>query len=587
MISALLYLQYHSTINRIVARVKRLKQPKYLVGAIVGGIYFYWYFFRVLFVSRIRPDVRAVTAGAAALPTDPLLYQSLGALILFVFVFFAWIIPRKRAALAFTEAEVAFLFPAPVTRRGLMHFKLLRSQIAILFSALIFTFISRRLGGGGRTLIHLAGWWVILSTLNLHSLGSSFALTMLMDRGIANWQRRLGVLAVALAALGVVAVWAVQAIPPLTSADLSSVKAITDYARQFLLSGPLPYLLYPFRLVVRPYLAAGALEFLSALWPALLLMAAHYWWVINSDVAFEEASVEASKKMAETIAARRAGNWRTTGKQIKSKRAPFKLAPTGPAPVALLWKNLISAGQMFTLRIWIVLAAVVVSTCIGFQGTGTRSNWLPVVGMMAAMFGAWAVLLGPQIVRQDLRQDLPLADVLKMYPLRGWQVALGEILAPAVILTGVQWLLLVITVGFFSQVGNRHVSGPLVVVIGLGAALVLPMLNLISLQIPNAAVLLFPAWFQAGPEGPRGIEATGQRLIFALGQFLAFVLALIPAAIVSTVSFLITNIMAGLLPAVLAAALAAAVVLAVEAGLGVMLLGWLFERFDVSSEPAA
>src|SRR5215471_7374960 len=49
MFSALFYLQYHSFRNRLVSRFRRLKQPKYLIGAIVGGLYFYWYFFRSLF----------------------------------------------------------------------------------------------------------------------------------------------------------------------------------------------------------------------------------------------------------------------------------------------------------------------------------------------------------------------------------------------------------------------------------------------------------------------------------------------------------------------------------------------------------
>ena len=44
-------------------------------------------------------------------------------------------------------------------------------------------------------------------------------------------------------------------------------------------------------------------------------------------------------------------------------------------------------------------------------------------------------MIGPQLLRQDFRQDLPLADLLKTYPLRGWQLALGELLAPAAILT--------------------------------------------------------------------------------------------------------------------------------------------------------
>ena len=46
MFSALFYLQYHTVRNRLVYRFKRLKQPKYLIGAIVGGLYLYFYFFR-------------------------------------------------------------------------------------------------------------------------------------------------------------------------------------------------------------------------------------------------------------------------------------------------------------------------------------------------------------------------------------------------------------------------------------------------------------------------------------------------------------------------------------------------------------
>jgi hypothetical protein len=123
---------------------------------------------------------------------DPLLYESFGALILLAIVLLAWVIPHKRAALAFTEAEVAFLFPAPISRRGLIHFKLLRSQLAILFTVVFLTLIFNRYGSFGHRLIRVAGWWVILSTLNLHFLASSFALTKLMDQasqiGNAGWE---------------------------------------------------------------------------------------------------------------------------------------------------------------------------------------------------------------------------------------------------------------------------------------------------------------------------------------------------------------------------------------------------------------
>ena len=62
----------------------------------------------------------------------------------------------------------------------------------IFFSALLLTLFSRRFGGN--LLIHALGWWLILSTLNLHFLGASFARTLLLDRGISNWLRRLLVL---------------------------------------------------------------------------------------------------------------------------------------------------------------------------------------------------------------------------------------------------------------------------------------------------------------------------------------------------------------------------------------------------------
>jgi len=87
-----------------------------------------------------------------------------------------------------------------------------------------------------------------------------------------------------------------------------------------------------------------------------------------------------------------------------------------------------------------------------------------------------------------------------------------------------------------------------------------------------------------GKDTPQGIEATGQRLIFALGQFFALIVALIPAGAVFAGLFFLVKYAAGALPAVTVASVAATVVLTAEAGLGVLLLGWLFERLDISAE---
>jgi hypothetical protein len=586
-IAALLYLQYHSIVNRLMQRFRRLKQPKYLFGGIVGAAYFYFYFLRHFVTGAGRSR-----AGLAAVSSEHLAFlESLGALLLFTLVFFAWLIPHQRATLAFTETEIAFLFPAPISRRGLIHFKLLRSQAGILFTTFFLVLVSNRFGG--KAWAHAAGWWLILSIFNLHLLGSSFARTMLLDRGISNTRRRLAVLALVLLAIGSVAVWAWRSLPrldgfspdnpPTTQQFLASVQ---DHFQHVMISGPLPYLLYPCRLVVRPYLAPDGMTFLLAAVPALLLLALHYWWVVRSNVAFEEASVEAARRLADKVTAIRSGNWRAAGGKVKIRRPPFSLQPIGPPAVALLWKNLISAGQVFTLRLWILLLIVGGSFGFAFSHVASSSGLPTLLGMLASMLMVWLLLLGPQILRQDLRQDLPLADVLKAFPLRGWEVALGELLAPAVILTAIHWFLLLVAVIFFVQTPVPGLGATGILGLGVGAALVLPMLNLILLQIPNAAVLMFPAWFQTGKDGAQGIEATGQRLISMFGQVLVFIVTLIPAGVGFGIVFLITAkpLHFPLWLTIPLASSAAAVVLAIEAALGMILLGTLFERFDVSAE---
>lgn len=148
---ALVFYQWNSWRNRLFTRIRRMRQPKYLFGAIVGGLYFYWYF------------VRNLARGGRGLhmaPQQKDLAPLIGAAALLVMVLLAWIMPHARAALAFSEAEIAFLFPAPVSRRSLIHFKLLRSQMVILFSALFLTLIGRSWGGGFAVAMQLwAGGW--------------------------------------------------------------------------------------------------------------------------------------------------------------------------------------------------------------------------------------------------------------------------------------------------------------------------------------------------------------------------------------------------------------------------------------------
>ncbi|MDB6064175.1 MAG: hypothetical protein JWR26_383 [Pedosphaera sp.] len=579
MTGALFYLLFHSWKNRALMRIRRLKKPKYLFGAIVGGLYFYAYVFRFAFNPK-----RFAQGGAFHIaPENVGLFETGGALVLCIILLLGWLIPHERAALIFSEAEVAFLFPAPVSRKKLIHYKLLKSQLRILFTILVFTIVFGRFRSGGSAWTRAVGWWVIFSTLNLHLLGSSFARTILLEHGISNWKRRIVVLLGVVLAVGAMAVWGSQTMTPLNPENMQSLPEIRSYFQHLLETGPLPYILYPFRLVVHPYLSTGLGAFLIALWPALLLMGAHYLWVVKSNVAFEEASVEASRKMAERVASIRANRGQATGKPAKKKRAPFKLRPNGWPAVGFLWKNLISAGQAFTLRFWLIwiFIAIVMGTGLG-NNPGTMS-FGRMVGLMALVLLGISFVLGPQIVRQDFRHDLPMMDVLKTYPLSGWELALGELLAPAVILTGMQWLLVVLCLGTLSGFGEEISMGWRLAVAS-GVAVIAPVLNLVTLIIPNVAVVLFPGWFQTGKDAPQGIEATGQRLIFAIGQLVVFVAAVVPAAVVFAVVYFLGRLVLGDVLPVPIASVSAAAVLGAEAWLGLLWLGKLFERFDLSAE---
>jgi len=261
------------------------------------------------------------------------------------------------------------------------------------------------------------------------------------------------------------------------------------------------------------------------------------------------------------------------------------LRPAGWPAVAIFWKNLISAGQFFTGRAWFYLIWITVIAGVVMRSGARHSDGGAFLAIMAVSLGLISVIYGPQILRHDFRQDLRVADVLKMYPMPGWQMVLGEILAPAAILAGAQWALLLVAFLLFpASATHAPVPAVLRIAVALSAALVLPCVDFIALLLPNAAALIFPAWVQLGKDTPRGFETMGQQLILMFGQIIVLTLSLLPAALAGAAAGFIAWFLFGkvLAAAVVPGAVAAALVLAAEAALGVHLLGKAFEHFDWS-----
>ncbi len=579
-INALFYLRITSLKNLVVSRFLRLKQPKYLIGAVIGAAYLYFLVFR-----RMRPGSAGGAQFAATFPIERLpQVAAFGAALLMVFVALYWLWPRARAALAFSEAEIAFLFPAPIGRRTLIHYRWINTQLRILFTSLILAFVSSRWGfllGGAW--IRVFGWWLVLSTVDLHAVGSSFAITRLLDRGVTSLRRGLLTLAGAAAVVGAAAWWTWASLRAPVPADFADAGALFDYFASLLSTGPLSWLLLPARWVVQPLLAADLRSLSIALGPALLVYAAHYLWVIRAEVSFEEASIAKAEKRAARRNAMRDGTLRFGDAAPKARRPPFNLGGAARPELAFLWKNLLSSAEYLRPRTALIAAAIIV---IGSSAAASADLEVSrtVVALFAMASAAYTLVFGPMLARQDLRRDLPNADILKTYPLRGWQIVLGEWLTPVAIVTVLLWLLVLTAALNVQADGVERVSLSVRIATAIGAALLAPLVCGLMVLVMNAAVVLFPAWVQASVGRPGGIDVLGQRIFFVAGLFFVMTAALLPAALGAAVTFLVVQWVAGIPVAAVVAVVMVIAILGVEIGAGIWWLGRRFESFDLSAE---
>ncbi|HKW42319.1 MAG TPA: putative ABC exporter domain-containing protein [Gemmatimonadales bacterium] len=578
MIGAALYLITRSSVNATRRRLARLRQPKYLVGFAVGCLYVYWLIFR-------RNGGSAFSAASSAGGDVTAIA------VLAVLVILNWIFGSAETPFTFSLAETDYLFTAPLTRRQVIDFKLLRSQLPLLISAALSAlFLSGGRVGGLRP-SRVIGLWLVYGTLQLHYGGMALLRASLAQYGVTGLRRRAGTLLLLGAVLGL-AGWSLQRqLPELVAAFQRDSAQGYEALAGALHSGLLGVLVWPLEAVVAPLRAAGTPAFVSRLPAALLVFAVHYIWVVRSTLAFEEAAVEHAAKVARRIEAIRQGRSPTRAIRVQRPTRALvpRLAATGTPGVAILWKNTIGATRDAGPR-WLVLASLlVIGTALvlgGPIGSG-RGGWggLAILAVMLLALGAVALFLGPLSVRFDLRQDLEMLDVLKSYPLSGREIVSGEVAAPVTLLGGVVWSCLFGV--FLATLGQRGMGLPaladrVALLLALLPATVAIVAVLVVVQ--NAAVLLFPAWVTVGQGRAVGLEATGQRILMTAVSMVALVITLAPAVIVGGIAGVAASAV-GLRQgwALAVGTLAGSAVVALEGGLAVHLLGRVFDRI----EPAA
>ncbi len=568
--ASLMYLLGTTFRNRARAQLARLRQPRYAIALLIGLAYIGLIFY--------RPEQNAATP-----PAPPMLQPSLAlgsAFLLAVLTAKWWIFGASTGTLAFTPAEIQFLFPAPIPRRDLVLYRVIRVQFSMLVSALFIALLIWRGGSPLPVPLRVLGLWVLFATTFMHQMGVTLVRTAAAQRG-----RGLRRSAPALALVGICVILLGVSIAP-AFRPIHSMQDAVDFSNNITnaLRAPLPSaILLPFHWLVGPAYARSTDAWVRAIGPAVVLLILHYVWVLRADATFQDAALDASARRAVRLAARAVPAVRAPR---RAERPLVPLASSGPAWSAIVWKNMVSftrslrvtTALRFTIVLLVALATANLAGLVPSRGNGLDTPAVLIGG--GAMVGvAYLALVGPLLVRNDLRGDLAHLGVLRTYPLRGRTIVFAEILSSAATLTVMQIGLALLAFALFTPIA----IGPRASILA-GALVVLPAVNLTSLTIQNAVAILIPGWTRLGaavPEaGQVGFEAVGQRALAGIGSLLALAISLAPP---TGAAVGLALLLGGSIPAVTAGVIAGLAVAAVEIWLAVLFIGRLFDRTDAVS----
>ena len=561
---ALAWLAWTTTRNRITSQVRRLRNPRYAAAFAVGALYFWWFLFRPT-TSPMRASNPLLGSTSAAL--SPLL--------LVLLLSGVWLFGGDRTALAFAPAEVSMLFTAPLTRRALIVYKLVRAQLAILVSSVIWVFLLRRGSASLPGVLSALGFWVLFMTLACHRLGAALARASSQEHGAAGVRRNWVAIAVF---SGIVLVLLAQLAGARTT--ISNARDAGETLKAFAAAfstGPARAALYPFHLMLAPVYAESTGEWARAMLPALGTLAFHAWWVLQSDAAFEEAAADASALREKQLAKLRSRRGAAPTIKASSGARTIALASTGRPALAIVWKNTICLLRTSQFRQ--LLGPVMIALIASFVWSGRAGDPAQNVALIAALLAVVLLLFGGRSIRNDLRSDMLHLPLLKTLPLSASDLVLAEVASGAVPMAATQFVLLAIAeVALAVSHSLFHIPLQLRVGLIVAAPAALLALNVAMFTILNGTAVLFPGWTRLGTAGAAGVEAMGSNVIATFGTLVLLALLLLLPLAAGAVVFNVLSAHVGLATGI--AGIAGALALGLESYFLLRGVGHSFARAE-------
>jgi ABC-2 type transport system permease protein len=509
-VNAFLYLVRTSARNRFLYAARRVRSPRYAFALVIGALYIWSFLFRP--VNRLGE-----TNALLGRPTEVIV-----TVLLAITLMGAWLFGSDASALAFSQAEVSMLFPAPLSRRSLIVYKLMRAQVAVVINALIWVFVLRRGGTLLPPALRALGLWVLFSTLNLHRLGAALVRSSWREHGRSGARRHAGSILV-FVAIGVSILLSLVH----WRRDLAAVQGVGGFftvLTHALSEAPASWGLYPFHLIVAPSFAHTVAEWSAAIGPAAIVMAIHAWWVLRTDAAFEDAAIEASAERARRLLSRSRRAFAPVG---TSRAAPstIPLASAGHPALAIFWKNMLCLRR--TAQLPLFIGPMIMAIAIGAALSDGRGEWSEIAAVCIVAMAATLLLFGGRLIRNDLRQDMQHLPLLKTLPISPGHIVLAEVASAAVPMIAAQIILLALAwvVLLFSPNDPMGLATRTAYLVA--APFAVAALNGALLTIQNGTAVLFPAWIRLGPTVSTGVETLGQNVLATAANLISLALALV------------------------------------------------------------
>jgi ABC-2 type transport system permease protein len=524
-VNAFTYLIWASGRNRVVTALRRARSPRYAAALVVGGLYI-WSFL-------LRPNTSAASLSSLlGQPTEMII-----TVLLVLTLMGSWVFGSDTTALAFTQAELSLLFPAPLSRQALIGYKLTRAQIAVIINVLIWVFILRR---GGTVLpgpMRALAIWVMFSTLNLHRLGAALVRSAWTEHGTAGSRRNRWSIVI-FAAVGLSLAASLIGARDQLGAVHSTGAFFTVLGRVLSLP-PASIGLYPFHLIVAPAFAQSIAQWDRAILPAIGMVIVHAWWVFSSDTAFEDAAIEASAERARRLDAIRARRSVGAIAQPRAASSTLRLASVGHPALAIFWKNMLCLRRTAQLRVFV--GPVTMAIAIGAATSGAGADLGLVFAVGALVLTGMLLLFGGRLIRNDLRHDMQHLPLIKSLPIPAGEIVLAEVASSALPLALVQMIL--VDIAYASTLASR--ANPLAADLRLAIVIAAPFgilaLNGAILTIQNATAVLFPAWVRLGPVVSVGVEALGQNLLATVATIFSLAIGLIVPLIAAWLTVMVVS----------------------------------------------